>query len=117
MSDNLVTTFCGLTAEEIKQLQHERDELKGHCVFLVQELSDLSAQNACHCGHPHCNRCEDTKSAEEMINSTPTQSLAEIQAQAVDNLLEGYSDYLENALAHGVFSMTISQYVQQLRNK
>lgn len=35
---------------------------------LLNQLEYMSGQHRCGCGHPHCNRCEDDRMNQEIIN-------------------------------------------------
>ena len=35
---------------------------------LEEELSSWVSQYGCECGHPRCNRCRDTREANEVLN-------------------------------------------------
>ena len=35
---------------------------------LLERLEIMSSQHRCGCGHPHCNRCEDDKMNDVIIN-------------------------------------------------
>lgn len=35
---------------------------------LLNQLEYMAGQHRCGCGHPHCNRCEDDRMNQEIIN-------------------------------------------------
>lgn len=89
--------------EVIDQLIVERDELKAHCARLQFVIEEYIGSGM-------------TKVAKEALLRTPAQSLAEIQAQAIENASDNCE--VENGCCpQDICSGDLYDYAEQLRNK
>jgi len=57
-----------------KEIMNSVDELCGrisesYIYVLLERLEYMNSQHHCGCDHPHCNRCEDERVNEMVINS------------------------------------------------
>ena len=48
-------------AYDVEKLEESHKEL-------LNQLEYMASQHRCGCGHPHCNRCEDDRMNQEIIN-------------------------------------------------
>ena len=47
--------------DDVRKLEKSHKEL-------LNQLEYMAGQHRCGCGHPHCNRCEDDRMNQEIIN-------------------------------------------------
>ena len=89
LSTDAKSELVHFAARKVLVLEKERDQLKAHISELAEEADNYLCQNLCGCGHPVCRKCTNDNYLNAVIIKTPKQSLAEIQAKAVEDFAEG----------------------------
>jgi hypothetical protein len=99
-------------ASTIKQLQARIGRLE-----LASELFLESAESPCYCGESEygCPHCDTAIKAQRIVDESPQQSLAHIQADAVEYLYKHYGVRTLNGRV--IYGEAAKEYANQLRSQ